>query len=382
MAVEYEVAIRNEEGIEQYRLTGSGHYGNVSGGFLRLEYTKEINNVGLLTFEVDASHTLVGEIGLDWQVEVRRRNLSRGLDWYTDFGGLWRAQRRTTDREGRRTWIGYCPGYLHLLTRAHILYPADTLNRTRFSNEQAETIAKMLVTHNASVTATTAFSATPKRDRNQDQWATLITVEADNAEGNSFDYRCARMNLLRALQEVSTLGDGDFDLIRIDDREWEFRWYDGQRGIDRTNELVFSMAYGNMENPDLFQDYIEYPTVAIVAGQGQEEARQIEIRTASDHESFLRASEAYVDARSYETAAGLQAHGDLWLAEQRVNRVVLNFDPVQTEAYNYGIQYQLGDVFTARYEEVEAVKQLTKVTIVVSPDSDQPETIKLVTTNV
>jgi len=381
MAVEYEISVMDRTGAEQYRLTGSAEQDTTArnnGGYLSLEYTKDINAPGLLTFDVDAGHDVIGNIELDWQIEVLRRDLAEGIGWYVDFGGLWRAQRRQTDREGRRTWRGFCPGYLHFLTRSSILYPADTTNRDSFSNGKAETISKFLVTYNATVAGTTADG----RDRAVDSWGANISIQADALSGNSFDYKCSRMNLLRALQEVALLGGGDFDLIRTAAQAWEFRWYAGQRGTDRRTTLVFSLLYGNMENPDLYENYIDYPTVAVVAGQGVEYARQIEIRTASDHNSLYRSSEAYVDARSYSTVAGLQAHGDLWLAEQRQNRVQLNFDPVQTEAYNYGLQYFHGDIFTARYEEVEAVKQFIKTTVSVQPGSDQIETIKLVTKNV
>jgi len=378
MAVEYEISVKDRTGAEQYLLTGNAEQDRVTGdngGYLSLEYTKEVNAPGLLTFAVDAGHDLISNIEKDWQVEVKRRNLSIGLDWYVDFGGLWRAQRRQTDTDGRQTWLGYCPGYAHFLTRSEVLYPANTTDRTAFTSTAAETIAKRLATYNATLSGTVADG----RDRDVDSWGGNVTIQADGALGNTRDYRCARKNLLRALQEVATTGGGDFDLVKTAAQTWQFRWYAGQLGTDRRASLVFSLDYANMETPDLFENYIDYPTVAIVAGQGVEEERRIEIRTAADHNSLYNSAERYVSATQYTTAAGLQGAGDLWLAEQRANRILLDFVPVETEAYNYGIQFFHGDIFTAVYENITQVKQFVKTTVSVKPAANEIETIKLVT---
>lgn len=377
MAVHYELSIMDRGGAEQYRLVGSAVQGasRDSGGFLRLEYASRVNNAGLLTFDADADHEMIAAIDLDWQVAVWRQDAEHGIDPYIAFAGLFRADDRATDRDGGQRWTGICPGYLHFLQRSSVGYRANSANRSKFTSVAAETIAKTLVTYNATSGGTVADG----RVRNTDDWADHITVQADGGAGSVIDFACAWDRLLPSLQRLALLGGGDFDLVKVGGQQWEFRWYDGQRGTDRSGEVVFALQYGNMATPRLVRNYMDTNTVVIVGGQGEEAAREIVVRQAADYQSLYRSGEAFYNASGqYSTTGGYQTAGDLWLTEHLHNRVQLTFDVIQTPAYLYGLHYLEGDKITARYQGVEATKKIMGATVSVDPAAAEVETIKLI----
>lgn len=359
MAPSYQIIVKDRAGAQVAIITD----------FEYLTYTKQVNAPGLLQFRIRGNHAAISTFELDGQVEVYRRDAEAGIDWYADFYGLFRMERREAS-QNRKFWTAFCPGQMDFLRRAIVAYPAGTADRSEFTSDPAETILKNLVTYNATTSGTTGDG----RERNVDTWGGNITVEADGAGGSTIDKACAWRPLLSALQEVADAGGLDFDLVKTGAQAWQFRTYT-LLGTDRSANVVFSLAYGNMDNVTLERYALEEPTVAIVGGQGTEASRDIVIRTGTNYQASYRSHEVFVSAQQYSTTAGLQAAGDARLYELEA-RNRLNFRTRDTAAVRYGRDWFVGDKVTGRYEEVEQTMIVDGVTVTLQPDSEEFETIQ------
>jgi len=298
------------------------------------------------------------------QVIVYRRNPAMGLaTWTADFWGLFRAQKRSySDHD---LFEGRCPGILTMLGWRVVAWMAGTANRSNFQNAKAETVMKTLVSYNAGGNATTG------NGRIRNGTITGISVQADGAGGNTISIDCAYTNLLETLQKLAPIAGGDFDLVKTGAQAWEFRWYAGQRGTDRTATLLFALERGNMAEPVYEYDRLDEATVAIVAGQGEGADRAVVVRTGPDYAAG-NDIETFVDARNNTTTDGLNASGDAKLQDARA-RQQFGYRVVQTPGCAYGVHYGLGDLVKAQYGPVNVAQKIVGVTV--SLDRDGAEKI-------
>lgn len=364
MASEYEVRIYNRSGALQYVLVPRN-------GLLELGYTRRVNQVGIATFTVEANNIAIASLEKDWQVRILRADRVAGIDWYTDFYGLFRVSTLQTDGRGITRYTAQFADGNHWLSRAIVGYNAGVNNRTSFNAVAAETIAKTLVTRNATSGGTTADG----RVRNVDSWGANISVESDGATGETLSYTCAYRNLLQALQEVAALGGGDFEMVQTGATAWQFRWHHGQLGTDRTASVVFSPSLNNMANPVLLRGRMDEATVAIVGGQDTGTNRDIDIVTADAFNASYHSAEMFIDARDQSTG-NLETRGASRLEQQR-SRDELRFDVMQVFGTLYGKHYFLGDLVTASYGGVTATKQVHSVTVTYQARSSNPEEIQI-----
>lgn len=360
MATQYQLRVYNRAGTIQHLITD----------FLSLSYVKEMNAAGLLTFDLLADHRAVADLDLDWQVEVWRRNAEQGIDWYCDYYGFWRGEERSANSDGRAVYRALCQAQLGMLGRAIVGYKANTSSRSLFVGTPAETIAKLLVTYNLTSSGTTADGRVRTVTR------TGITVPASGGTGTLMDLGCAWRNLLDVLRDVAAVGGGDFDLVKTAAASWEFTWYDGQLGTDRSASVVFALEYGNVSAPKLTRTYLKERSVGIVGGQGTDSARVIEVRTGTNYAADYNDTEAFIDARQLSTALALRQYGDAELYDRRAFND-LTFDVLQVPQTLYGKHYFLGDLVTARYEDVTAVKKVERVTVAMTPDGSERIRVEL-----
>jgi hypothetical protein len=366
MLTEYELRIYNRAGALQYILTQRK-------GLLALSYSKRVNQVGVCRFTVNADNAIVDVIDLDWQVEVRRRDAESGLAWYVDFYGLFRDEERSANDDGISTFTGTAYDANDWLARAIVAYNADITDRTKFTTKAVETIAKTLVTRNA----TAAGSTGDGREVAVGAWGAFITVQANGSAGATVDYACAYRPLLESLQELASVGSGDFNMVKTGAEAWDFRWYNGQLGTDRSGSVTFDLALDNMSNPVLKRVRSAEYTVAIAGGQDTGTARTVVVRTGANYNTTYNASEMFVQAGQYSTSGGVTAAADARLREVEA-RDDLTFDVKQVPATLYGKHYFLGDLVTGTYQGVTATKQIVGVTVSFAPAGDNPEKITVV----
>jgi hypothetical protein len=336
--------------------------------FQSLSYHKALNEPGLCQFVLNANHAAIASFEKDAQIEVWRSDAANGVDWQCDFYGLWRGEERAANSDGTDYYTAICPGQMSLLDRSIVGYKAGVANRSRFSAQPAETILKNLVTYNATASGTTADG------RARAVTTSGVSVQASGGGGNTLTYECPFRNLLTALQEVASIGGGDFDLVKTGAQAWEFRWYAGQRGTDRSTTVTFALQYGNMANPKLVRSALAERTVAVVGGSGEETSRTLATRTGTNYNATANACEVFVDSRNSATAALLNAEGDRALEAARA-RDALTFDVLQVPSTLYGLHYGLGDKITGYYQGVTATKIIRRVTV--SMDGRGQESIKV-----
>jgi len=329
--------------------------------FIKLAYTKQVNKAGLSKFQLPASHPMVSQIADKWIVEIWRRNADLGVPWYADWAGLYREQ----DRAYKRTdeFVGAAVGNLEMLAWRHVLWPAGTPNRSLFTAAKAESILKTLVTYNATGSASVANG----RWEDGSWTGRTITVQADAAGGATLSLPCHGDNLLDTLSGICKIGvgGGDFDLVRTSGTTWEFRWYLGQRGVDRSSSVLFATEFGNMADPWYSESRIAEKTVAVAAGQGEKAERRTRTRTGSNY-SASNDIETFVDDKSAKTDAELDLAADKRLSEKRA-KLEYGFEILQTRSTAYGLHYcangDIGDLVRARYFGIETVQKIDRVSV-------------------
>jgi len=347
MAVQYRLDVKSTAGVLQAVI--GDYIGTVT-------YSKAVNEVGLLQFVLPADHAAVAYLTTNAQVEVWRRDTGNGVAWMRDFAGLVRTTQYSYPTDSPELFQVWCPSVLTMLSWRIVAFPADSAGTSKFTGTSAETVMSLLVKYNASVSATVA------NGREREGAIAGLSYEVDGAGGNIIDYACAHKNLLAALQEVAKISGGDFDVELTGASTWQYRWYAGQLGTDRSATVVFSLSRGNMATPTLTHSKADEATVAIVGGRGEAAARAIVVRTGTDYHITSANEEVFRDARDRTTTAGLNAAGDELLDTKRA-RPKLAFTLLQTPALVWNRDVFLGDKIAAQYRGYTATMKVAGVTV-------------------
>lgn len=350
MAPEYKLIIRSPAGVKQAELSDMA----------QLAYSDVVNAPGVCTFRVRGNSPVMQYLIDKAQVEVWWRDGTAGIAWFQDFDGLVRDEESTAP-DGVDLLTITAPGSLCQLGWRHNLYAAGTANKTAWTSAPAETIMKNLVTNNHTSAATVANG----RDREGAFADRTITVQTNAGLGTTLNWTNTRENVLSDLQALAAVAGGDFDLIKTGVATWDFRFYAGQRGTDRSATVLFALERGNMAKPVLRRTRSSEATVAIVGGDGEGAARAIAVRTGPNYRTDNNI-EIFTDARG-ATVAALNAKGDAALQEKR-EMLSFSFEPLQTPSTLYGKHYFVGDLVSARYRGVTMVLQVVSADIALEDD--------------
>jgi hypothetical protein len=366
MAAIYELRIKTAAGVELHRLAANpGGQDLAKTGFIELAYTNQVNSYGLCSFVLPGTHSILADLTERCQVEVWRADPANGIAFTRDWSGLFLDEYRWY-QDGQHLYKATCYSDVFKLQDREILWRADVNSRSRFINSKAETILKTLVQYNCTSDASVA------NGRIVDGTMSGITIQADAASGNVIDWKCAWDNLLDTLQKVASIGGGDFDLVKTAAATWEFRWYTGQRGTDRTASVLFSTELGNMGDPQYSKVRSSKKTSVTVGGQGQGADRAVANRTGNGFSSTANYEEFFNGSSQAETTAGLQAIGDRRLFDVR-DQETFSFTVLPTPACVYGLHYFLGDRVTAKYLGVTTTPKIVSISI--SIDKSGQETV-------
>lgn len=314
-------------------------------GFNYLTYTRRVNDVGVCRFRVPANHTIVGLLSDKSIVEVYRRNVDYGIDWTLEFSGLYRDA--IFERRDVATFDAICYSNEHILGWRTVNYVAGTANRSEFSSVAGETVLKNIVKYNLTSSGTTADG----RKRNATNAGAVnystVTIQTDGATGNSISIGVFGLSALEACRKAARVAGGDFALVRTSAATYEFRWYLGQLGTDRSTgsaQVQFNPDRGNIAESRLQLIRSGEYTQANVWGAGDAALRDYVSRTSSAYSASINDIEGYSDARelSLGNTTGLNAKGDVALDQSRA-RTMFTFRPNQTAQTAYGKHYFLGD---------------------------------------
>lgn len=352
MAVsEYQIILYNRSGVKQ------GHIVD----FRELYYVKRRNSVGVCQFELDVDHPAVSLIQDRWYVGIMRRNTDFGLDWTEDYYGIIRSVEKRMDAERTRVVIRAF-SLLHMLEWRVIAYYADMEGKSVFTSCPAERIMKDLVRYNCTASATTANL----RRRSGSEMGASIEIQSGCTGGSSITWSGPWEQLLPNLQQISDTGGGDFDLIKTDGSVFEFRYYAGQRGTDRSASVVFAPTYDNMADISYIKDRSEERTICLVAGRGTSSCRAVLVASGPDYS----ASADYEMVFNATAGCGmyyLQSEGNKKTRERRA-KAELTFSPLQTSQTFYGVHYTMGDKVKVVYEDTTACYIVEAVTVRVHQD--------------
>ena len=309
--------------------------------FEKLSCAVQCNTPGILSFSATG---LQGDKlpNILCPIELWRNDPTYGIGWYRQFSGWVVKWDRSLN--GSTTYHDFTAlGDEWLLSWRINNYYANYTDRTVFSAKKAEYIAKTLVKYNITSNATTANGR--KRDGTNFP-ANVISVQTDAGTGNTLDFYCFGDNLLDSLQKLADIGGGDFALYKTGNYIWEFRWYNGQLGSNKTNSVILSYELGTLDNPEYKVDLSGEATVAAIWGNGEESNRTYTTYLAGEY-SVSYDREVFVNASGVDTTNGMVARAQTVLARNCTNRE-LSFDIVQMPSCRYKLHYDLGDLVSLK----------------------------------
>lgn len=330
MSAEYRLIVRSPAGAKQAEVSNSR----------TVRYAKRLCEPGLASFELLDDDPTLQYLVWRAQIEIWRRHIELGLDWYCDFYGLVMDTEWADGPPGVVTITA--AGQMTMLGWRAVFYPAETAGRSAFAGAKPETIAKTMVTYNATASGTTGDG----RKRNAAISGATITVQVDAASGSAMDWNCAFDNLLVSIQKLATVSGMDFDLIKTAAATWDFRWYATQRGVDRSTTLLFTPNRDNIAKASYSLIRRESKTVALVGGRGTGPTRDTVLRTGADYAADYDIETFVNSSGQNSTTAAYNVAGDRALDGLRA-RPEARFDVRQTPACYYGLHYcvagELGD---------------------------------------
>ena len=174
----------------------------------------------------------------------------------------------------------------------------------------------------------------------------LDLMLVDQGRGATVQVRARFQSLPEILESIALqTGLGWHVIYSFDTDELLF---DVLEGTDRSAEVLLSPRLGNCLIAGYRACLSDAPTLAIVAGQGEAELREIvEVGTATGWDR----REVYVDARDCETTDALTARGEEKLAEVG-ETTTLEVEYLPTPTYRYMTDFDLGDIVSAEYPGV------------------------------
>ena len=347
----WKVHVKAQDGSLAGVLTGQ------EDGFVGFTFNRTVNSPGsfLLYFMRRASESVAdflirtGIFEADGQVEFWRRWPEMDIDWQVEGEYLALATRMYSTIEGGMMLYVSGRGPLDLIGRRIVESCTDSAGARKTG--LAEAVIKEYVEEQAGPTA--GARALPG-----------LTVQPDAGGGIAGGPWAKQFqNLLDVVQEIRQTGGGDIDVVGTGPATYEFRWYEGQRGADRTANVLFALGRGNMGQPELNLSHLDETTAVLVGGQGEGAARQLVWRTDPVRmaQSPWGRRERWRDARQEADVAGLDALGDAYLVEG-TPKEALTFVPLQVPGTLLGKHYFLGDLVTGSYAGYTATKHVHSYT--------------------
>ncbi|WP_343241644.1 siphovirus ReqiPepy6 Gp37-like family protein [Methanoculleus sp. UBA312] len=210
-------------------------------------------------------------------------------------------------------------------------------------DEQIDVIAETAMRHYVEVNAvnpTDPDRAIPGLD--------LMLV--DQGRGGTVKVRARFQGLVEILESIALQTGLGWDVIYSFDTDEIL--FDVLEGADRSAEILLSPRLGNCLIAGYRACLSDAPTLAIVAGQGEAELREIvQVGTATGWDR----REVYIDARDLATTDELTARGQELLAD-RGETTTLEVEYLPTPTYRYMTDFDLGDIVSAEYPGVATMQ--------------------------
>jgi hypothetical protein len=318
-----------------------------------LDYYRRINEVGVALIQLPISFDPY--ILIDGQIEIYRQVDSGPL--YLEGETRWfvRKPTRKFEDNGQEYIEVYTEDANTLLQRRITAYYAGSSQVLKLA-VAADDLIKTIVRDNMGSSAADYLGANTDRQLS----TTLFAIQANLTQGAAVSKDFAWRPMLQVLQEIAQTSTQAgtyiaFDVVAIVAGTFELRTYLGQRGVDHrwpggSNSVILDPQLGNLTNIVQADDYTQGISFMYCGGQGQDSDRIVQTATNSTIAGLSPYGrfEDFQDARQSTTAAGVlaEAKANLWAMRPKIT---FEAQLVQTPGAQYGVQYNFGDIVTARY---------------------------------
>lgn len=332
-------------------------------------YTRVLNGVGNMEITGPGDGG-VYDLPDGARISVR---LWRNGQWEEDFGGPVLVRRLY--RQGQRIgWTLRAASYEHYMAGRPIrptgYNPPTTPGTYDRRSGAADAVMKGFVRRAFGIADGAAGPGT-----GQWAWPSALTVQIDANQGNTVSWDGRFDPLLEALQKIARAGGVDFAIVRTDSG-LEFQTYWPVRGLDRRvdNEdgntpVILSTELGTLGDWEWSRDISAVENFLIVAGQGELDTRAV--TEVQSPESIVRSGfwPAFVDASAVSDPTSLANEGRGRLIESGEAAEAHSMKASEGSPYEYGVDWDLGDVLTARTEvaDIRVDAQVVQVDVTVSP---------------
>ena len=178
----------------------------------------------------------------------------------------------------------------------------------------------------------------------------LDLMLVDQGRGGTVQVRARFQGLLEILESIALQSGLGWGILWSPDTGELL--FDALEGTDRSAEVLLSPRLGNCLVSGYRACLSDAPTLAIVAGQGEAELREIvEVGTATGWDR----REVFVDARDLDATDALIARGGEKLAEVG-ETTTLEVEYIPTPTYRYMTDFDLGDIVSAEYPGVATMQ--------------------------
>lgn len=376
MAARYEVILKDNTGTIVVRFDD----------FQNLRYTKRVNDIHSWAIQLNQNHPAVSLFELDGQIEVYRSDVQNGIAKYLDFEGIFRTPVNQLFENGNEIFTAYGSGYNEFLLRRQIWYFSGHVDML-INNDPAETAMKTFVNLNLGPSA----DAGPNQARNGvaetgTAVMTGLSIEADGADGDLWSGSRAWRSLFLVLQEIAEDTETFFDIVGVGDALYEFRFYENQRGEDRSVTgldsvtglngagnipVIFSVPLGNIQSMAHSVNRSDEVTVMVVLGQGLGEGRD-----TSFVQDAVAKADSPINRREGTFNSSEQSGPDFYspIANRELNRRAkktnFSFSPLAQSSVLLGRDYNWGDLITARYLDEEFNLFIAEMSVMVAGASE------------
>ena len=358
MSVLYTMQIYDTAGVIQSYITD----------FESLGISRQCSSADAMSFSIPSSSQSAPYIVYGAYIIVSRIDTEMDIPESVEFSGIIRriVQTVSSVRSLQITAVGM----MALLGDRIIAYKSAIANRSLFTAAPAETIIKTLFSYNIGASATTA------NGRLLNGVISGMSTAASSGAGTALTVSCSMKNLLQTMQETAVTGGGDIDLLYTAPASWSLVWYTGQRGSDRSADVILSVPTGTISELVITTDRVNDFSSVIIGGAGVNKARVYTTRPSS-LPTDLDSREFYADAKGTGnvSTAAMNQQGTTLLRQQSRRRVTYKAKIIQGGSLRYGRDYFLGDLVTIRDNNTDVIQKVQGVTL--DFDADGRETVNV-----
>lgn len=318
----------------------------------RIVVTRYLRDVDFVEVTLDTRRTYGDLVLAGNTLYLPRLDFSAALAFFLEVSDLERDAAKHDLTVNGRTLDGFALGE-RLAWPDPTNYPADTVGYDSLTATPAETAIKHYVDANCAAGAVA------------DRQVPGFAVATDAARGVNVDQLARYQAVLDVVKEIAYKADlGWFVSYDPDTNTHTFEVIEPR---DLTASVILDFDFATLTAWRETESLLGSKSLAVVAGQGEADAREVVIRPAVEPTGLDR-REAFVDARDVPLGSTdiLNARGDALLASAgpTTSRTVT---ARQEGAFQYPTDYQLGDYVTVRDAErgLTATVQVVGVKITV-----------------